>query len=211
MAGGGVTSRAGLAFPVRAGGWLGQHRLKELTVAELDRGFVVTTRAALLLVQVSGAQHGDARPGGRVVWFTSGQHHGGMPAELPSIVSRAVLHEGTSSLAVYLIGRGIAVNGVDPGPDDTGSADGATCVAVAAVTPGRRWSTLADIVRLVAWLLGDEAGWATGQIIASDGGWSARWPRPNHPGVGRPHHPTVVHRFIHRVVHRCCWWRSRAA
>ncbi len=31
-----------------------------------------------------------------------------------------------------------------------------------------------DTARFVAWLLGDEAEWVTGQTIASDGGWSSR-------------------------------------
>ncbi|MGY1664888.1 SDR family oxidoreductase [Geodermatophilus sp. SYSU D00696] len=46
--------------------------------------------------------------------------------------------------------------------------------AVAAANPGRRWSTPTDTARLVAWLVSDEAEWITGQVIASDGGWSAR-------------------------------------
>jgi 3-oxoacyl-[acyl-carrier protein] reductase len=33
--------------------------------------------------------------------------------------------------------------------------------------------TSADTARLVAWLVSDEADWITGQVIASDGGWSA--------------------------------------
>ncbi|MGY1606991.1 SDR family oxidoreductase [Geodermatophilus sp. SYSU D00700] len=45
---------------------------------------------------------------------------------------------------------------------------------MAAANPGRRWSTPTDTARLVAWLVSDEAEWITGQVIASDGGWSAR-------------------------------------
>jgi 3-oxoacyl-[acyl-carrier protein] reductase len=30
------------------------------------------------------------------------------------------------------------------------------------------------VARSVTWLLSDDADWITGQIIASDGGWSAR-------------------------------------
>jgi NAD(P)-dependent dehydrogenase (short-subunit alcohol dehydrogenase family) len=33
---------------------------------------------------------------------------------------------------------------------------------------------VANHARSSAWLVGDEAGWVTGQIVASDGGWSAR-------------------------------------
>ena len=31
-----------------------------------------------------------------------------------------------------------------------------------------------DAARLVGWLVSEEAGWVTGQVIASDGGWSVR-------------------------------------
>jgi len=148
--------------------------LETLTAAELDLSFAVNTRATLLLAQAFAAQHDDGRPGGRVVLFTSGQYHGAMPGELPYIASKAALHEVTRSLAVHLMPRGITVNCVNPGPNDTGYADDATRAAVAAANPGGRWGTPRDTARLVAWLLSDESDWVTGQTIASDGGWSAR-------------------------------------
>jgi len=147
--------------------------LEDLTAAELDLSFAVNTRATLLLAQAFAAQH-DGRPGGRVLWFTSGQYHGAMPGELPYITSKAALHELTGSLAAHLVGRGITVNCVDPGPNDTGYADEAGRAAVLAQHPGGRWSTPADTARLVGFLLSDEADWVTGQTIASDGGWSVR-------------------------------------
>jgi 3-oxoacyl-[acyl-carrier protein] reductase len=148
--------------------------LEDLTAAELDLTFAVNARATLLLVQAFAAQHDDARPGGRVVLFTSGQYHGAMPGELPYVASKAVLHELTASLAVHLAPRGITVNCVDPGPNDTGYADEDLRAAITAAMPAGRWGTPADAARLVGWLLGDESAWVTGQTIASDGGWSAR-------------------------------------
>ncbi|MEZ0164212.1 SDR family oxidoreductase [Kineococcus sp. LSe6-4] len=148
--------------------------LEHLTAAELDLSHAVNTRATLLLTQAFAAQHDDTRPGGRVVLFTSGQYHGAMPAELPYIASKAALHGLTRSLAVHLAPQAITVNCVDPGPNDTGYADEELRAAVAAAHPGGRWSTPVDTARLVGWLLSDEAGWITGQTIASDGGWSAR-------------------------------------
>lgn len=151
-----------------------EQSLEELTAAEIDLCHAVNTRATLLLVQAFADQHDDARPGGRVLLFTSGQYHGAMPAELPYIASKAALHEVTRSLAVHLAPRRITVNCIDPGPNDTGYADEGLRAAVAAANPGGRWSTPTDTARLVAWLLSDEADWITGQTIASDGGWSAR-------------------------------------
>ena len=148
--------------------------LEELTAAELEARFAVNTRAKLMLIKAFAAGHDDSRSGGRVLLFTSGQYHGAMPGELPYAASKAALHEITRSLAVHLIGRGITVNCINPGPNDTGYADSATREAVAALNPGGRWSAPTDTARLVTWLLSDEAAWITGQTIASDGGWSAR-------------------------------------
>jgi 3-oxoacyl-[acyl-carrier protein] reductase len=147
--------------------------LEQLTAAEIDLTYAVNTRATLLLVKAFAARH-DGRPGGRIVLFTSGQYHGAMPAELPYIGSKAALRELTPSLAVHLMPHGITVNCINPGPNDTGYADAEALASVRARSPGGRWSTPADTARLVAWLVSDEADWVTGQIIASDGGWSVR-------------------------------------
>jgi 3-oxoacyl-[acyl-carrier protein] reductase len=146
--------------------------LEKLTAKEIDLSYAGNTRATLLLVQAFAAQH-DGRPGGRVVLFTSGQYHSAMPGELPYVASKGALHQLTPSLAVQLMPRRITVNCVDPGPNDTGYADADTRAAITARNPGGRWSSPADTARLVAWLLSDEADWVTGQVIASDGGWSA--------------------------------------
>jgi 3-oxoacyl-[acyl-carrier protein] reductase len=147
--------------------------LAQLTAAELDLTFAVNTRATLLLVrELAGGR--PPGPGGRVVLFTSGQYHGSMANELPYVASKGALHQLTPSLGASLIGRGITVNCVDPGPTDTGYADPERRREVAAAAPGGRWGEPEDAARLVAWLVSDEASWISGQVIASDGGWSAR-------------------------------------
>ena len=147
--------------------------LLELTADELDRSFAVNARATLLLIRYYVEQHAGGA-GGRIVTFTSGQYHGAMPAELPYIASKAVVQQLTATLAVALAPRGITVNCVNPGPNDTGYATGELRRRVEDAMPMGRWGRPEDAARLVSWLCSDDADWVTGQTIASDGGWSAR-------------------------------------
>ncbi|HEX2413279.1 MAG TPA: SDR family oxidoreductase [Solirubrobacteraceae bacterium] len=147
--------------------------LSELTAEELDLSFAVNARATLLLAREFAAQH-DRPSGGRIVLFTSGQYHGAMPEELPYVASKAAVQQLTGTLAVELAPRGITVNSVNPGPNDTGYATGELRRRVEEAMPGGRWGRPVDIANLVVWLAADEAEWVTGQTIASDGGWSAR-------------------------------------
>lgn len=150
-----------------------EQSLEQLTAEEIDLTYAVNTRATLLLVQAFAAAH-DGAPGGRVVLFTSGQYHGAMPPELPYIASKGALHQLTPSLAAHLMPRGITVNCLNPGPNDTGYADEASIAHISLRNPGGRWGRPEDAARAVAWLVSDEADWITGQVIASDGGWSIR-------------------------------------
>ena len=148
--------------------------LGELTAAELDLTLAVNVRATLLLVQAFAAAHDPGRPGGRVVLFTSGQHAGPMPDELPYVASKGALQQLTGTLAAALTPAGITVNCIDPGPTDTGYADDDTRRYVAARHPRHRWGTPDDVANLVDWLSSDAADWVTGQTLVSDGGWTLR-------------------------------------
>jgi 3-oxoacyl-[acyl-carrier protein] reductase len=146
--------------------------LETVTSEELDAHWAVNARASILLAQAFAAQHDDARPGGRIVLFTSGQHTGGMPSEIAYAVSKGAIHQATATLAAHLAPRRITVNTVNPGPTDTGWATPETDEAVRQVMPQGRWGRPADAANLVGWLCTDEAAWITGQVIDSDGGFS---------------------------------------
>ena len=143
--------------------------LGELDAAEIDLALAVNVRATLLLVQAFADRH-DGRPGGRVLYLTSGQHRGPMPGELPYIAGKGALHQLTPSLAAALAGRDITVNCVDPGATDTGYAPPDAHAAVLALEPMGRWGEPADAARLIGFLATDDARWITGQVIASTGG-----------------------------------------
>lgn len=143
--------------------------LEHLTPEELDRSFAVNARASLLLVREFAGQF-DRPDGGRVVLMISGQHLGPMPDELPYIASKGVLHQVTSSLAAHLGPRGITVNAVNPGATDTGWATDEIYQQVLSDSPSGRWGSPEDAARLIEWLVSEEAGWITGQVINSTGG-----------------------------------------
>jgi 3-oxoacyl-[acyl-carrier protein] reductase len=145
------------------------HALGELDAAEIDLALAVNVRATLLLVQAFADRH-DGRPGGRVVYLTSGQHRGPMPGELPYIAGKGALHQLTPSLAAALAPRGITVNCVDPGATDTGYAPPDAHAEVLGLEPMGRWGEPADAARLIGFLATDDARWITGQVIASTGG-----------------------------------------
>jgi 3-oxoacyl-[acyl-carrier protein] reductase len=145
--------------------------LEALTLAELDRAWAVNARASVLLVKAFADRHDQSRGGGRVVLFTSGQHRGPMPGELPYIISKGAIHQMTPSLADAVAERGITVNAINPGPVDTGYADPDVRARVAAAFPARRWGRPADIAPVVAWLLSRESAWVTGQVLDVEGGF----------------------------------------
>ena len=146
--------------------------LEALEAEAIDATLAVNVRGSLLLVKEYAARHDDARPGGRVILFTSGQHHGPMTRELPYAASKAALHGITASLAAHLAPRGILVNTINPGPTDTGWATPELVEQELGRLPLGRWGAPEDAARLVTWLATDDAGWITGQVLTSDGGFS---------------------------------------
>ncbi|SFK43828.1 SDR family oxidoreductase [Cellulomonas sp. KH9] len=158
----------------------GDGPLAEQTAETLDAHWAVNTRATILATKAFADRH-DGRPGGRVVWMTSGQLLGPMPSEIAYAASKAALAGLTASVADDLIGRGIVLNTVNPGPVNTGYLDVDTAdrppevlEAVLAHFPGGRFGEPDDPARLIAWLVSDAGRWVVGQVLSTEGGFR-RW------------------------------------
>jgi 3-oxoacyl-[acyl-carrier protein] reductase len=145
--------------------------LETVTADELDAAWAVNARAAVLLAQAFGARHDDARPEGRIVLFTSGQHIGPMADELPYAISKGAIHQMTRSLADALADRGITVNTINPGPVDTGWPSPELLERLRPAFPAGRWGRPEDIASIVRWIASGESAWLTGQVINAEGGF----------------------------------------
>ena len=140
-----------------------------LDAATLDAHYAVNLRATMLLsVQFARRFSGS---GGRIINLTSGQSLGPMSDELAYSATKGAIEVFTRSLAAGVAARGITVNAVNPGPTDTGWMDDDLRRALLPRFPQARIGTPEDAARLVAFLASDAAGWITGQVIHSEGGF----------------------------------------
>jgi 3-oxoacyl-[acyl-carrier protein] reductase len=151
----------------------GDSPLGTLDAALLDAHWAVNTRSTILLTQAFAGRH-DGRPGGRVIFMTSGQDLGPMTGEVAYAASKGALASIAKTLADQLADQQITLNAVNPGPVDTGYASPEAYESVRRHFPQQRWGVPDDPARLIAWLVTDEASWITGQVINSEGGFR-RW------------------------------------
>lgn len=157
------------------------HPLAAVSSGELDRCWAANVRSVVLLAQYFAAVHDRARHlhegagatqgWGRMIWFTSGQHLAPMPGEIAYAVSKGALQAMTPTLAQPLADAGVVANCINPGPVDTGYADAETRTAVAAMFPGGRWGTPANVADLIEFLVSDQGAFIQGQVINSEGGF----------------------------------------
>ncbi|MCW2936592.1 MAG: putative Oxidoreductase, short-chain dehydrogenase/reductase family [Actinomycetia bacterium] len=148
----------------------GDGPLGTLDAAMLDAHWAVNTRSSILLAQAFAAQH-DGRPGGRIIFMTSGQDLGPMTGEVAYAASKGALASITRTLADALADRSITLNTINPGPVDTGYATPDDHETVRRHFPQGRWGAPDDPARLIAWLASDDAAWITGQVISTEGGF----------------------------------------
>jgi len=146
-----------------------QSGILDTTAESFDRHVAVNARASLLLIAAFARQVPDT--GGVIVAFTSDHTTG----NLPYGASKGALDRIVISAARELGPRGISANVVNPGPIDTGWMDDG---ARAALTPAHalgRLGTPRDIAGIVSFLLSPQGRWISGQLLHTDGGFSARF------------------------------------
>lgn len=114
---------------------------------------------------------------GRIVNISSSSTHSGAPYMSPYVAAKSAVNGLTKSLALEYGPSGITVNAVPPGFIDTPMLRAAAdrgylgdIDATIAATPVRRIGRPEDIAAACAFLISEEAGYITGQILGVNGG-----------------------------------------
>ena len=143
---------------------------ERLDAATIDAHYAVKMRAAMLLA-AQFSRRFVAGDGGRIINIPSGQGLGPMPDELAYGATKGAIEAFTRSLAPAVAAKGITVNAVNPGPTDSGWITPQLRDVFLPRFPKGRLGTPIDVACLVAWLASQDAGWVTGQIVHSAGGF----------------------------------------
>jgi 3-oxoacyl-[acyl-carrier protein] reductase len=139
------------------------------TEKDIDAHLSVNVRAAMMMMQ-SFAGLADAAKDNAITTFSSGQYKHIETNLMAYSVSKDAIICLTRGTAQLLRNKGIRVNCIDPGPNDTGYCFGEAYEAVAKSFPSGRWGTPDDAADLALFLHSSYAKWITGQVIASHGG-----------------------------------------
>ncbi len=137
-----------------------------------DRHFAVNARASWLLIRAFAGrlpQVPTTEPTARIVALTSDH----TAFNLPYGASKAALDRLVVAAAIELGRFGVRANAINPGPIDTGWMTPELQRSLTDRTPAGRLGMPADTADLVRFLLSDAGGWINGQVLHSDGGFSA--------------------------------------
>jgi 3-oxoacyl-[acyl-carrier protein] reductase len=141
----------------------------ELTDEDFDKIFSVNARGAMYMLQAAANRVKD---GGRIVQFSTGGTMMPIPAGGIYAASKAAGERFAFALAKEIGHRQVTVNVVSPGVTNT---DGLIMPQEAIdrpieQTPLGRLGQPDDVANVVAFLVGDDAHWVTGQNIQANGG-----------------------------------------
>jgi 3-oxoacyl-[acyl-carrier protein] reductase len=141
----------------------------EVSEEEFDQVFGLVARGTFFALQEAAKR---LRDGGRIVNISSGGTVTGGPGAGLYLGAKAAVEQFGLALAKELGPRGITVNAVLPGLTDT---DGMIMPPEAVeqavgMTPLGRLGQPEDVAGVVAFLVGEDGRWITGQLVRAGGG-----------------------------------------
>ena len=107
---------------------------------------------------------------GRIVQIASLSGQKGLPGQTNYSAAKGGLIAATKALAQEVAARKITVNAVAPGFIKTDMVEGLDEAELKKTIPARRFGTPEEVASLVGFLVSDEAGYITGEVIGINGG-----------------------------------------
>jgi len=162
---------------VNAAGLDGVQRFTKLSFESWQRVIDVNLNGVFHSVQATIPDMLEAG-WGRIVNISSSSTHGGQPYMAHYVSAKSAVNGLTKSLALELGPSGITVNAIPPGFVDTPMLRraeaqnllGGSIEEHIERTPVRRVGLPADIAATCSFLISEEAGYITGQIVGVNGG-----------------------------------------
>ena len=150
-------------------------RLTDMTTEDWRRNFDVNVDGAFYIVRAAAKA---LRPGGSIVFLSSGAGHEPLEGLAAYGASKAALHIMAGVLAQELGPQGVRVNIVSPGHTQRDGSDPNLHPEnytegqkhIAATTALRRIGTAQDVANVVLFYVSDLAGFVTGQWLRVNGG-----------------------------------------
>jgi NAD(P)-dependent dehydrogenase (short-subunit alcohol dehydrogenase family) len=172
-----IRARLGpVAILVNAAGLDGFKRFTDITFEEWQKVVDVNLNGVFHCIQAVLPDMVDAG-WGRIVNVSSSSTHSGTPYMSHYVAAKSAVNGLTKSLALEYGPAGITVNAVPPGFIDTPMLRNAEArgrlgdvQATIDATPVRRIGKPEDIAAACAFLISEEAGYITGQILGVNGG-----------------------------------------
>ncbi|KRD05707.1 short-chain dehydrogenase [Mycobacterium sp. Root265] len=165
-----------VAILVNSAGLDGFKQFTDITFEEWQRVINVNLHGVFHTVQAVLPDMIDAG-WGRIVNISSSSTHSGVPFMSHYVSAKSAVNGLTKSLALEYGQFGITVNAVPPGFIDTPMLRGAESRGLLgdindtiAATPVRRMGRPEDIAAACSFLISEEAGYITGQILGVNGG-----------------------------------------
>ncbi len=112
----------------------------------------------------------QARIGGRIVTMASVSGITGNRGQVNYSASKAGIIGASKALSLELAKRKITVNCVAPGLIDTGMTDDLPIKEIKKMIPLNRMGTTREVASAVSFLMSDDAGYVTRQVISVNGG-----------------------------------------